>query len=144
MTRPLKALLFGLLGATLLSAATITGAVAFASKGVATTPAAAPSFDPITPAATTTAPTVSPTLSLADLDLTPKVVKNQCFGSAGCSVLVKVEMGYGGTPLILDETWEVTYELTGDETGPIIGTFELAGSRYDQDEIHLSTRSSKP
>ncbi|MEU8242250.1 hypothetical protein AB0C07_28700 [Actinoplanes missouriensis] len=84
-----------------------------------------------------------PTLSVSDLKLTPKVVKKQCFGSAGCNVSVKVEVGYDGPALSPDDTWEVTYEVTGDESGPIIGTFELAGERYDQNEISMSTRSSK-
>ncbi|WP_328459440.1 hypothetical protein OHA21_27115 [Actinoplanes sp. NBC_00393] len=88
-------------------------------------------------------PTAGPTLSAANLTLTPKVIKKQCFGSAGCSVEVKVEVGYDGPTLSPDDTWEVIYEVKGDEDGPIIDSFELTGDRYDQDEISVSTKTSK-
>lgn len=90
-----------------------------------------------------TEPTPGPTLKAADLELTPKVTEKHCFGSAGCNVTVQVKVGYGGPDLDPDDTWEVTYEITGDEDGPVIGTFELTGDEYDQDEVSLSTRSSK-
>lgn len=91
----------------------------------------------------TTEPTPAPTLEAADLQLTPKVTEKQCFGSAGCNVTVQVKAGYGGPDLNPNDTWEVTYEITGDEDGPVIGTFELTGETYDQDEVSLSTRTSK-
>jgi hypothetical protein len=91
----------------------------------------------------TTEPTPGPTLKAADLELTPKVTEKQCFGSAGCNVTVQVEVGYSGPALDPDDTWEVTYEVTGDEDGPVIGTFELTGDKYDQDEVSLSTHGSK-
>ncbi|BCY13187.1 hypothetical protein L3i22_082750 [Actinoplanes sp. L3-i22] len=74
--------------------------------------------------------------------MTPKITKKQCFGSAGCNVRIKVEVGYDGPTLSEDDTWEVTYQVIGDESGPIVGTFELTGTKYDQDEISLSTKSS--
>lgn len=88
-------------------------------------------------------PTTGPTLAAANLTLTPKVTEKQCFGSAGCSLTVKVEVGYDGPALSQDDTWEVVYEVKGDESGPIIESFELTGDRYDQDEINMSTKSSK-
>jgi hypothetical protein len=60
----------------------------------------------------------SPTLGAA---LTPKTRDRQCFGSAGCNVRVKVETAYKGAPLSEDEMWEITYQLPGDESGPIVG-----------------------
>jgi hypothetical protein len=41
-----------------------------------------------------------------------------------------------------EDTWLVTYEITGDEDGPAIGTLELTGTMFTADEEDLSTRSS--
>jgi hypothetical protein len=50
-------------------------------------------------------------------------------------------MAYGGPALSEDDTWEVTYQVSGDEDGPIIGTFEVTGTSYEVQEESLSTRS---
>jgi hypothetical protein len=92
----------------------------------------------------TTAPTTSdPTPSASDIKLSPKITDKQCFGSAGCSVTVKVEMAYSGPDLAADDTFEVTYELTGAEDGPVIGTFEVTGDQYTVDDVSVSTKSSR-
>lgn len=87
--------------------------------------------------------TGGPTLVASAIELTPKVIDKQCFGSAGCNVSIKVQMSYGGPDLSPDDTFAVTYQVTGDESGPIIGTFEVTGSQYTEQEESLSTRSSK-
>jgi hypothetical protein len=39
--------------------------------------------------------------------------------------------------------WNITYQITGDESGPIIGTFNIYGDgQYDVNEEFLPTRSS--
>ena len=85
--------------------------------------------------------TPGPVLSAADITLKAKVTDKQCFGSAGCNVMIKVDMTYTGPELSPDETWEVTYEVKGDEDGPIIGTFAITGDEYTVNEEILSTRS---
>ena len=65
---------------------------------------------------------------------------NRC---TGCNVTLQVKMGYGGPDLSEDDTWAVTYRITGDESGPIIGTIEVTGDQYDVNTEILSTRSSK-
>jgi hypothetical protein len=151
-------ILGGVAAVLLVSLGVVVGA-AIASPGAEPTTAAAaqqrsyPDEDGSTPFTLppTTQPTATPpttaavaaSLSTDALTLTPKVVKKQCFGSAGCNVSIKIEVGYDGPPLSEDDTWEVTYEVTGDESGPIIQSFELVGERYDQDEISMSTKSSK-
>lgn len=70
--------------------------------------------------------------------------KKQCFGSAGCNVTVKTEPEYVGTRDLPDTgTIEVTYQISGDESGPIVGTFTVTGgqAKYTQEE-DLSTRSN--
>jgi hypothetical protein len=98
--------------------------------GIATTPAVEPT-------------TTGPVLSASDITLTPKVTEKQCFGSAGCNVSIKIDMAYRGPDLSPNETWEVTYEVKGDESGPIIGTFEITGDQYTVAEEALGTRSNK-
>ena len=84
-----------------------------------------------------------PTPAASDIKLTPKIVDKQCFGSAGCSVSIMVKMAYGGPVLSEEETFAVTYEVQGGEDGPIIGTFEVTGKTYVEQEESLSTRSPK-
>ncbi|MFI5938028.1 hypothetical protein [Actinoplanes sp. NPDC051494] len=86
-------------------------------------------------------PTSGPTLNPALVELTYKVTDKQCFGSAGCNVSIKLQLGYGGPDLASDETWEVTYQVKGDDDGPIIGTFEVTGQEYTVPTESLSTAS---
>lgn len=95
------------------------------------------------PEPTTEAPTVGPTPQVKDITLTVKVTDKQCFGLAGCNVDIKLDLGYVGPSLSPDDTFEVTYQVTGDESGPIIGTLELTGDQYTVPEHSLSTRSSR-
>lgn len=96
---------------------------------------------PAEPAVTTT--TAGPKPYPNQFKLTPKTVSKQCFGSAGCIVEVQVKAEYSGETLSEDDTWQVTYTLTGDESGPIIESFDLTGTTYDVSTISLSTKSSK-
>lgn len=96
---------------------------------------------PARPAVTTRPAAARPAAS--QFRLTPKITEKQCFGSAGCNVTLKVQVGYHGAPLSEDDTWEVTYEISGDESGPIIGSFETTGTTYDVRTEMLSTKSSK-
>lgn len=81
-----------------------------------------------------------------DLKLRVKIISKQCFGSAGCNVEARA------VPYDLDKLdWpstgsvEVSYKMTGDESGPIIDSFviNLDDDTYEQpsDQI-MSTRSS--
>jgi hypothetical protein len=92
--------------------------------------------DPTT--AAPSVPTVTP--GKGDFDLKAKITDKQCFGSAGCSLEFKIEVTYTGDPLDEDVTWQITYEATGVDDGPIIGTFELTGTKYDQPTEFASTK----
>lgn len=92
---------------------------------------------------TTAAPAPGPSPAVADFKLTPKVTDKQCFGSAGCSLELQVEVEYNGPVLDQDDTWLVTYEVSGDESGPIIGSLELSGTTFEASTESLSTKNSK-
>jgi hypothetical protein len=136
-----------LFGAGWLSGSAYTDGPATATSATAPPAAAAVAADPYVPPLDVPEPTETetsgPILTTSNITLSLKTTDKQCFGSAGCNVSVKVEMGYDGAPLSEDETWEVTYSLTGDESGPIIGSFEVTGTQYNEQEESLTTKSSK-
>lgn len=64
----------------------------------------------------------------ADFTLTVITTEKKCFGSAGCSLQYDIELNYLGIPdLDVTDSWTVTYEVTGGEDGPQIGSLELDG-----------------
>ena len=56
-----------------------------------------------------------------------RTTKRQCFGSAGCNVTVEPDLTYLGDSADIDQdaVYEITYEIHGDESGPVIETAEL-------------------
>ncbi|MCW2768490.1 MAG: hypothetical protein JWO11_4449 [Nocardioides sp.] len=92
---------------------------------------------------TATTPAVSVTPAASDIKLTAKITSKHCFGSAGCNIDFKVDMAYSGPALSDDDTWDITYEVTGVEDGPLIGTLELTGTTFTGSEESASTTSSK-
>lgn len=78
-----------------------------------------------------------------DFKLTVKTLSKECFGSAGCNITFRIQVGYDGPALDPGTTWEVTYEVRGTEDGPQINTLTVQGdqSSVDQEEF-ASTRSS--
>lgn len=88
-------------------------------------------------------PTAGPTPRVRDFALRPKITDKECFGSAGCSVTLKVQAEYVGPALNPDDTYEVTYEIRGVEEGPQIGSFEMTGDTYEVNEEFVDTKSSK-
>lgn len=85
------------------------------------------------PAPTTSAPTLRqnapttvayPTPTAGDFAVTVNVVKQSCFGSAGCNVTYKVDVVYNGAVTEPGKVWYVTYQVTGGDD-PQINTFEF-------------------
>lgn len=79
----------------------------------------------------------------ADFRLAVKILRKQCFGSAGCNVTYRIDVTYlGAAPL--QGTWLVTYQVSGVEDGPAINTFtvEADSAQVESEEI-ASTPSSK-
>jgi hypothetical protein len=73
-----------------------------------------------------------------------KTTQRQCFGSAGCNVTVEPSITYTGLDdLDPDKSYDITYQISGDESGPVIDTMQLT----DGDTLHfhpsmISTASS--
>jgi hypothetical protein len=78
-----------------------------------------------------------------DFELTVKTLSKQCFGSAGCNLTYRIEVGYDGPPLDPSNTYEVVYEVRGGEDGPQINTLTVEGDQSSVDsEESISTNSS--
>ncbi|WP_105975067.1 hypothetical protein [Streptomyces geranii] len=56
-----------------------------------------------------------------------RTTERHCFGSAGCNVTVEPDLTYLGDTegIDPDAVYEITYEVRGDESGPVIETAEL-------------------
>ncbi|WP_405946541.1 hypothetical protein OG588_07125 [Streptomyces prunicolor] len=97
------------------------------SKPAATAESNAPDADAV-PAEQ---PTPEPTYSEVDADsfaIGLKTTAQHCFGSAGCNVTVEPDLTYLGDSEEIDPdaVYEITYEIHGDESGPVIETAELS------------------
>ncbi|MYT05434.1 hypothetical protein GT021_13135 [Streptomyces sp. SID5470] len=92
-------------------------------KPPTTTASSIPDEDLVTPAEEPTYGEVEADSFSIDLRTTAR----QCFGSAGCNVTVEPELTYLGSSGVLDPdaVYEITYEIHGDESGPVIQTAEL-------------------
>lgn len=86
-------------------------------------------------------PDASPAYTEIDansFDITLRTTKRQCFGSAGCSVTVEPDLtlAVDSAGIHPDAVYEITYEIRGDKSGPVIETAELS------DQTSLNFRPS--
>lgn len=85
--------------------------------------------------ATQTEPTTTENIPKAeDFQLTPTVIEQACFGSAGCNVTVRIELAYTGTTANV----EIIYDLIGADD-PLRGRLEVIGTRYTIEEHYIMT-----
>jgi hypothetical protein len=89
---------------------------------------------------TTTASTYD-TPEVSDFELTVKTLSKQCFGSAGCSITYRIQAGWDGT-YDPDKTYEVVYEVHGDESGPQTNNFTITGDEYQVSQEETASTSS--
>ncbi|WP_181776131.1 hypothetical protein [Amycolatopsis pittospori] len=92
------------------------------------------------------APTTTslPPLTPADFTLEPKTHSKQCFGSAGCVVVVEPAVTYKGTDTMLGHGMcSMTYDITGDKSGTVTDTLTFVGTSVSVHRSVLSTPSSK-
>ncbi|KUM76892.1 hypothetical protein AQI84_15950 [Streptomyces griseorubiginosus] len=130
-----------------IAAIVTTGIVVGATKGSTdddgkpSSTAAASSVTDDDPVVPFDEPDPEPTYPQVDADsfsIDLRTTQRQCFGSAGCNVTVEPEVTYLGSSSDLDPdaVYEITYEIHGDESGPVIQTAELS------DQTSLSYRPS--
>ena len=134
----------------LVSAALLAGVLALGACStspasvptVAPAPSASPSSDDPWPVNDSESPTFVPQKS--DWKVGVKVTERQCFGSAGCNVTVQIDPQYVGTQDLPNSgTISVTYEISGDTSGPIVGTFTVENSQASYDKsTDMDTKSA--
>jgi hypothetical protein len=78
-----------------------------------------------------------------DFELTVKTLSKECFGSAGCLIDFRIELGYVHTGGDLDPaiTYEVTYEISGGESS-YINTLTVTGDQYSTEEMESVSTAS--
>lgn len=135
-----------IIGAALAIIATIitTGVVVVQTRDDSTPVVTAESSAPAEGDAVTAAadePESEPTYAEVGVDsfkIKLRTTGRQCFGSAGCNVTVEPDLTYTGlSDLDPDAVYEITYEIRGDESGPVIETAELS----DQTSLNYSPTS---
>jgi hypothetical protein len=113
-------------------------------------PATTASSTPDTGIAAAATEDSEPTYTTLDADsfsMTLKTKSRQCFGSAGCNVTVEPDLTYTGLGEIdPDAVYEITYEIRGDESGPVIQTATLSNQtslNYRPSVISTASASTK-
>ncbi|WP_326947743.1 hypothetical protein OG439_02730 [Amycolatopsis sp. NBC_01307] len=78
-----------------------------------------------------------------DYSVALSVVSKQCFGSAGCNVVVEPKLSMLGASTLLWDC-DITYSISGDDSGELIETaYSQGGSSYRVDRTVMSTKSTK-
>lgn len=91
---------------------------------------------------TTRAPVTTTTQRVAvagDFTVTLVVLEKQCFGSAGCSIEARPEIGFTGIPRLANGT--LIFDVSGGEDGVLTFNAELTGDQYTVRDIRISTAS---
>ncbi|MEV5703156.1 hypothetical protein AB0L55_37455 [Streptomyces anthocyanicus] len=112
----------------------------------AATETSTPAEDPATTVADEPDPEPTFTTPTADdFTIELRTTSRQCFGSAGCNLTVEPTLSYTGLTddLDPDAVYQITYEIKGDESGPILKTAELSDqTTLNYTPTSLSTKSS--
>lgn len=134
-----------------IAAVVATGLVVVQSKDDGSKPAAAASATTSTPVTKAEAPDPTPSYDEVTADsftIKLKTTSRQCFGSAGCNLTVEPDLTYlaDSESIDPDAVYEITYEIHGDESGPVIETAELSDQtslNYTPSTISTGSASTK-
>lgn len=137
----------------------VGGIAAGAAGSGGTKHAATQTHSPTISAASTTAAAIQPpiieqpsdtapayvTPKKGDFTVTLKVLTKECFGSAGCNVTYRTKLAQSLPTGALDPdvTYDLTYVVHGDDSGPQTETMYITGDQYEQpSEGFASTATS--
>lgn len=113
------------------------------SDGAARPASSSPTYRYTAPSTSSYAP---PPIQKDDFTVDLKVTSKQCFGSAGCNVVVEPVLNYKNTASQMSAygACDITYSISGDESGEVVGTaYGQGGTQYRVSSSVLSTKSSK-
>jgi hypothetical protein len=76
--------------------------------------------------------------------VTLKVLSKECFGSAGCNITYRAKLSQDLPTGALDPdiTYDLTYVVHGDESGPQTETMYITGDQYEQPSEGLAMTPS--
>ncbi len=79
-----------------------------------------------------------------DFEVTLKVLSKECFGTAGCNVTYRAKLSQSLPTGALDPdvTYDLTYVVHGDESGPQTETMYITGDQYEQPSEGLAQTPS--
>lgn len=80
------------------------------------------------------ASTPPPTLNPKDFTIGVKILEKQCFDTAGCDLVYQISPTYNGAQDISTGSWDVTYEVDGSSSGPIVNTFTMTNGTASFDK----------
>ncbi len=129
------------------------GLLAACSSTVTPKHITSPSSAPSTTAATTQPPTLETSSDTApayvtptkgDFEVTLKVLSKECFGDAGCNLTYRAKLSQSLPTGALDPdiTYDLTYVVHGDESGPQTETMYITGDQYEQPSEGLAQTPS--
>ncbi|KOV71823.1 MULTISPECIES: hypothetical protein [unclassified Streptomyces] len=97
------------------------------SKPAAATKASTPAAEPASEDTEESTPTYAD-LDTDSFSIDLKTKSRQCFGSAGCNLTVEPDLTLmvDSSSVDPDAVYEITYEIRGDQSGPVIDTAELS------------------
>lgn len=106
------------------------------SKPAVTASSSSTSNEDVFTAATEDPEPIYTEVEVDDFTIELRTTERQCFGSAGCNVTVEPELTYLGDSEAIDPdaVYEITYEIRGGDSGPVIETAELS----DQTNLNYS------
>ncbi|MET7437022.1 hypothetical protein ACFYQQ_01155 [Streptomyces sp. NPDC005496] len=117
------------------------------SKPAATRKSSAKADDGFVSEATEEAEPTYADVTADDFTMKLKTKEKQCFGSAGCNLTVEPDLAYDGVEDIDPAaTYEITYEIRGGDSGPVIETAELSDEttlNYTPTVISTTSSSAK-
>jgi len=69
-----------------------------------------------------------------DFEVTLKILSKECFGDAGCNLTYRAKLSQSLPTGALDPdvTYDLTYVVHGDESGPQTETMYITGDQYEQ------------
>jgi hypothetical protein len=79
----------------------------------------------------------------SDFTITLSIKSKQCFGSAGCNLVVEPALNVVG-PAALGSQCDLTYSIKGNDDGELVETaYNEGGTQYRVEQTMVSTKSSK-
>lgn len=79
-----------------------------------------------------------------DFKIGVKIRRQACFGSAGCNVSFQVNPSYTGPLDVSTGSYDITYQVSGGDSGPMINTMTLEDGTFSYPREEMLSTSGTP